>query len=125
MLILLSILICCKCSDSTKEEQSFFSLISTKLIRVYQVVFSSRQGDVCNFTPSCSNYAYEAIRKHGPLGVLMTFDRLERCNYFAWQYKDKYYKVKWVPECGYKLYDPVNFGKRKIDTERYKKPILH
>ncbi len=125
MLILLSLLICCKPIDSAREEQSFFSLLGTKFIRIYQVVFSSRQGDVCNFTPSCSNYAYEAIRKHGPLGVLMTFDRLERCNYFAWQYKDKYYKVKWVPECGYKLYDPIDSGKKKIVTGKYEKSILN
>lgn len=113
MLFLLPLLICCGCADSTREEQSFFSLLTTKLIRVYQVVFSSRQGDVCNFTPSCSNYASEAIKKHGPLGVLMTFDRLERCNYFAWQYKDKYYKVKRIPGRGYKLYDPVDLDKGK------------
>jgi len=43
----------------------------------------------------------------------MTFDRLERCNYFAWQYRDKYYKVKWVPERGYKLYDPVDLDIEK------------
>ena len=113
MPLLLSILICCECIDSTREEQSLFSLLGTQLIRVYQVVFSSRQGDVCNFTPSCSNYASEAIKKHGLLGVLMTFDRLERCNYFAWQYKDKYYKVKRIPGRGYKLYDPVELGKGK------------
>ena len=114
MPLILSFLICCQCPDSLSQEQSFFSLLGTKLIRVYQVVFSSRQGDVCNFTPSCSNYAYKAIKKHGPLGILMTFDRLERCNYFAWQYKDKYYKVKRIPGHGYKLYDPVDLDKAKL-----------
>ena len=83
------------------------TLIITGLIRGYQEVFSNRQGEVCNFIPSCSNYAQEAIKKYGVVGVLMTFDRLERCNYFAWQYKDKYYKVKWTKERDYKLYDPV------------------
>ena len=29
------------------------------------------------------------------------------------KYKDKYYKVKWVPECGYKLYDPVDLNIEK------------
>jgi len=117
MPLLLSLLICIECvgadSISIKKDQSFFSLLGTKVIRVYQVFFSSRQGDVCNFTPSCSNYASEVIKKHGLLGVLMTFDRLERCNYFAWQYRDKYYKVKWVPERGYKLYDPVDLDIEK------------
>lgn len=85
-----------------------FSLIITKLIRIYQKVISPHQGDVCNFTPSCSNYAYEAIKRHGLRGVLMTFDRLERCNYFAWHYKGKYYKVKLTKERVYKLHDPVD-----------------
>lgn len=108
MAVLLFLLVCCESSDSMKECGSLFSLLATKLIRVYQVVFSGRQGDICNFTPTCSNYATEAIKNHGLFGVVMAFDRLERCNYFAWQYKDKYYEVKWVPECGYKLYDPVD-----------------
>ncbi|MDI6839987.1 MAG: membrane protein insertion efficiency factor YidD [bacterium] len=93
--------------QQVRKENSFFSLIATKLIRVYQLVFSNRQGEVCNFTPSCSNYAYEAIKKYGLRGVLMTMDRLERCNYFAWQYKDKYYEVKWDEGRGDRLYDPV------------------
>ncbi|MBI4721530.1 MAG: membrane protein insertion efficiency factor YidD [Candidatus Stahlbacteria bacterium] len=78
------------------------------LIRLYQVVFSTRQGEVCNFTPSCSNYAHQAIEKYGLLGVIIAADRLERCNYSAWQYKDKYYKVKWIEKRGNKLYDPVD-----------------
>jgi len=94
-------------SHVKKEKGGLFTLIITGLIRGYQKVFSNRQGEVCNFIPSCSNYAQEAIKKYGLMGILMTFDRLERCNYFAWQYKDKYYKVKWTKERDYKLYDPV------------------
>lgn len=90
-----------------KEERQFFTFLVTKLIRLYQIGFSYRQGEVCNFTPSCSNYANEAIKTYGLRGVIMTFDRLERCNYFAWQYRDRYYKVKWVEGRGYKLYDPL------------------
>jgi hypothetical protein len=87
-----------------EKEKELFSFFLTKVIRIYQVIFSSRQGDVCNFTPSCSRYGYRAIKKHGLRGVLMTADRLERCNCFAW-YGD--YKVKRDSQGRYKLYDPV------------------
>ncbi|MDD2889910.1 MAG: membrane protein insertion efficiency factor YidD [bacterium] len=91
-----------------KKGNNLFTSIATGLIRVYQVVISPRQGEVCNFTPSCSHYGYEAVEKKGIIeGILMTADRLERCNYFAWQYKDKYYKTKFDTTRGNKLYDPV------------------
>jgi len=75
-------------------------------IRVYQFIFSKQQGDVCNFKPSCSHFAYKAIKKYGLLGIIMTFDRLERCNGSAWNYANIYYEVKLSPKQGYKLWDP-------------------
>ena len=90
-----------------KAERDIFTLLGKTLIRLYQVVFSTHQGEVCNFTPSCSNYSYQSIEKYGLLGVIMAADRLERCHYFAWQDKDKHYKAKWVEKRGNKLYDPV------------------
>lgn len=93
----------------TPQKQFYpLSFLLEKVIKVYQFVFSDIQGDVCNFTPSCSRYAGQAIKKHGPIkGTIMAFDRLERCNYFSWQYAPEYYKVKWTKQRGYKLYDPV------------------
>lgn len=47
------------------------------LIRVYQAWLSPVYGDRCPMTPSCSRYAADAIRKHGPvLGIVMTSGRL-------------------------------------------------
>jgi putative membrane protein insertion efficiency factor len=35
---------------------------------------------VCRFEPSCSNYAYQAIERHGLLkGVFLGVKRLARC----------------------------------------------
>lgn len=35
----------------------------------------------CRFTPTCSEYAIEALKKHGPIkGMWLTFRRVLRCN---------------------------------------------
>ncbi len=35
----------------------------------------------CRFTPTCSQYAVEALRRHGPLrGSWLTLRRLSRCH---------------------------------------------
>lgn len=121
MPFVLFIFICSNTPDSLScteyKEKNLFSVIAGTFIRIYQSIISPHQGDVCNFTPSCSRYAYEAIEKNGVVkGTLMAFDRLERCNPYAWQNKDEYYKVKFVKERGYKLYDPVK-EKLKINSK--------
>lgn len=50
------------------------------LIRVYQRVVSPSLPVACRFTPSCSEYAAQAIRKHGPWkGGWLAAKRLSRC----------------------------------------------
>lgn len=47
----------------------------------YKSFISSQDHMSCVFTPSCSEYAVQAIQKQGIfLGMLNTFDRLTRCN---------------------------------------------
>jgi len=68
-------------SNFTFKEVSEFKLMSTGLIRLYQLFISSQDMPVCNFTKTCSRFGMEAIRKYGVFwGVLMTADRLQRCN---------------------------------------------
>lgn len=51
------------------------------LVRFYQLVISPWLRPACRFTPSCSNYAIEALRKYGPLkGAWLTIRRLSRCH---------------------------------------------
>ena len=38
------------------------------LVRVYQATLSRFLGGQCRFTPTCSQYMVDAVRKHGPLG---------------------------------------------------------
>ena len=54
------------------------------LIRLYQKYISPYTGRHCRYYPSCSDYAVEAIRVHGPLrGGWLAVRRLLRCNPFG------------------------------------------
>lgn len=53
----------------------------SRLIRGYQVAFSPFFGVSCRFHPSCSEYAREAIMKHGVAhGGWLSVRRLGRCH---------------------------------------------
>jgi putative membrane protein insertion efficiency factor len=53
----------------------------TKLIGAYQYFLSPLTPPACRFTPTCSHYASEAIRRHGVLrGGWLSIKRLLRCN---------------------------------------------
>jgi len=49
-------------------------------IRAYQLFLSSQDAPSCPFHPSCSRFGRQAIRRHGVQGLLMTSDRVLRCN---------------------------------------------
>lgn len=50
-------------------------------IRAYRVLLSPLLPPSCRFTPTCSAYALEALRKHGPVkGTYLTVRRLLRCH---------------------------------------------
>jgi len=51
------------------------------LIRGYQKVISPILPPSCRFEPSCSQYGYEAIQKHGAIrGTGLAIWRVLRCN---------------------------------------------
>ena len=55
--------------------------VALGLIRAYQRWVSPAFGSVCRHEPSCSQYAYEAIERHGVLrGTGMAVRRLARCH---------------------------------------------
>lgn len=50
-------------------------------IRFYQKCISPLTPPTCRFTPSCSQYAVEALRKHGPVkGLWLAVRRILRCH---------------------------------------------
>lgn len=51
------------------------------LIRSYQLLLSPLLGNHCRFYPSCSQYAREAIERHGALrGGWLAIRRVLRCH---------------------------------------------
>ena len=51
------------------------------LVRAYQLVLSPFAGGACRFTPSCSDYAIQAIQEHGAArGLVLALRRVGRCH---------------------------------------------
>ena len=56
-------------------------LLLLALIRFYQYAISPLLGRRCRFFPSCSEYAVEALEKHGALaGTWLALKRLSHCH---------------------------------------------
>lgn len=53
-------------------------------IRFYRRYLSPLKPPTCRFVPTCSEYALEAIEKHGPwIGLMMAVRRVLRCHPFG------------------------------------------
>ena len=51
------------------------------LIRFYRAAISPTHAPCCRFTPTCSQYAIEAVQKYGALkGGYLALRRILRCN---------------------------------------------
>lgn len=50
-------------------------------IYFYRACISPLKPPTCRFTPTCSQYALEALRRHGPLrGTWLAVRRIARCH---------------------------------------------
>lgn len=51
------------------------------LVRAYRYLLSPWWGGQCRFTPTCSQYAIEALQRHGAWkGSALALRRILRCN---------------------------------------------
>ena len=51
------------------------------LIKLYQWIISPWMGQKCRFTPTCSQYGIDALKKYGPFkGLWLTFKRVAKCH---------------------------------------------
>ncbi|MBE6317386.1 MAG: membrane protein insertion efficiency factor YidD [Bacteroidales bacterium] len=61
--------------------RKIFRYILILPIRFYQLCISPLFPPACRFTPTCSHYAIEAIKKHGAIkGLWLAIKRISRCH---------------------------------------------
>lgn len=73
-------------------------------VRFYQVAISPADGSSCELYPTCSGYAMDSLRKHGPIvGFVMTSERVMR-NHTGEYYPGIYKFGRW------RNHDPVEFN---------------
>jgi len=61
--------------------RSIFEFILILPIRFYQIFISPLTPGSCRHVPTCSQYALEAIKIHGPIyGTWLAIKRVLRCN---------------------------------------------
>ena len=67
-----------------KKLKTFLRILSLPfilLIKIYQLVISPWLGPKCRYTPTCSHYAAEALKKHGLFkGMWLAIRRISRCH---------------------------------------------
>ncbi|SOE22334.1 hypothetical protein SAMN06298216_2778 [Spirosomataceae bacterium TFI 002] len=55
--------------------------IAIFIVRLYQAAISPWYAPSCRFNPTCSQYAVEALQKHGLIkGLYLTLNRLRKCH---------------------------------------------
>ncbi|MDD5365117.1 MAG: membrane protein insertion efficiency factor YidD [Gallionellaceae bacterium] len=60
---------------------NLFQRVLIGAIRVYQIALSPYFGSQCRFYPTCSEYAKEAVARHGALkGGWLAIRRIGRCH---------------------------------------------
>jgi putative membrane protein insertion efficiency factor len=65
----------------SKKLYNLLSLPFIGLIRFYQLAISPWLAPRCRFTPTCSQYGINALRKHGPVkGTWLTLKRIAKCH---------------------------------------------
>lgn len=53
------------------------------LIRFYRAYISPLKPPCCRFTPTCSEYALEAVKRYGPRkGMWLSLKRIAKCHPF-------------------------------------------
>ncbi len=58
--------------------------IIIKLVQIYQVTISPLIGMNCRYSPTCSNFCIQALKKHGSLkGLYLSFKRILSCHPFG------------------------------------------
>ena len=71
------------------------SIIIISLIKFYQLFISPMLNSNCRFLPTCSNYAIESIKIHGPFkGTILAVKRISSCHPYGREGYDPVVKKK-------------------------------
>lgn len=64
---------------------TYLNIVLIGLIKIYRKYISPmKRTPSCKFTPTCSQYAIEALQKYGPFkGSFLAVKRILRCNHFS------------------------------------------
>ena len=61
--------------------QKIMTALLVALVKSYQLALSPFFGQQCRFTPTCSQYAIEALQIYGSAkGLMLTVKRISRCH---------------------------------------------
>jgi len=67
--------------SNTKSLKKTLIFPLVAIVRFYQIVISPVTPAACRFEPSCSNYALQALEKHGAIkGSWLAVKRILSCN---------------------------------------------
>lgn len=84
------------------------------LIRFYQTCISPLTPPSCRYTPTCSAYALEAFRRHGPVkGFFLSVRRIARCNPWGGSGYDP------VPDECTDFGSPISTGRKTGNKEKH------
>lgn len=61
--------------------KQIFLLMLTLYKKLLSPIFTSLLGNACRYSPTCSEYTYQAVAKYGIIkGIIMGIKRLSRCH---------------------------------------------
>ncbi|MDP6693260.1 MAG: membrane protein insertion efficiency factor YidD [Phycisphaerales bacterium] len=70
--------------EEVKTKPSILARVLILFVRSYQITLRPLLGGHCRFQPTCSDYAIEALTKHGAIkGFIKSVCRIFRCNPFG------------------------------------------
>ena len=65
----------------SQKMNKVITFIPVLLIKVYKYTLSPLLPNACRYTPTCSEYAVEALKKHGLIkGTILAARRIASCN---------------------------------------------
>ena len=70
--------------NATDKRGSFMKYLLIFFVKIYRKIISPLKPPCCRFTPTCSQYAIDALRVHGAIkGSWLAIKRICRCNPFC------------------------------------------